>query len=114
MLIWSYLVISGQAVRLRERPVSDLPEVPAPPPIAPPVEGTNGGYHRAPEVPTAWADEGEAPHFRGNLGFGLIEVRLCQVSRIWIDLYNLHMLSFGVRFFADLCLNVQPFGVLLV
>ena len=64
-----------------------LPEVA---PIAPPVEGTNGGYHRAPEVqntksgrknaaaicgaevPTAWADEGEAPHFRGKLGFGLI------------------------------------------
>ena len=69
-------------------------------------------YHRAPEVPTAWADEGEAPHYRGNLGFGLIEVRLCQVSRIWIGLYNLHMLSFRVRYFLNrpYRLNVQPFG----
>lgn len=88
---------SGQSCQVAVR---DLPEVPAP--IAPPaVEGTNGGYHRAPEVPTAWADEGEAPHYRGNLGFGLIEVRLCQVSRIWIGLYNLHMLSFRARFFLN-------------
>eukprot|EP00435_Cladocopium_sp_Y103_P049929 s2293_g15.t1 len=40
---------------------------PVPGAIAPgpgaPAEGSNGGY-RGPEVPTAWADEGEAPHFR--------------------------------------------------
>eukprot|EP00434_Breviolum_minutum_P016643 symbB.v1.2.014672.t1/scaffold1075.1/size141427/8 len=68
--------ILRRKTRAMPRQTSGAGPTPVPAPIAPPaVEGTNGGYHRAPEVPTAWADEGEAPHYRGNLGFGLIECR---------------------------------------